>query len=295
MPAILTSDFSVINAENFVDSFVNGSSNVYIAVGRGDGSSEEADAVYHWDDETNPPTPIDTIEQLSDFRNNVIGIKRVMISNIMIMVPRITWKEGMKFSEIHTDAVSGKRATDYYCVNSNNDVYLCTKAGSGVTMTGSEPTAHGSQTTGDGYTWEFLYNITTAMVNGGMLLENWMPVPFNKHAVYETGNTGTITETQYQHGDMNANQTLGAYRVLISCTLSNEGEVIPYTARYRQVGMIIDPKNKNGDFLEGDLYAPGEGDEEWLNTSGSLVYLENRKAVYREVGQQEVVELILVF
>ena len=32
MPAILTSNFSTINAENFVDAFLNGNSNVFLAV-----------------------------------------------------------------------------------------------------------------------------------------------------------------------------------------------------------------------------------------------------------------------
>ena len=299
MPAILTSNFSTINAENFVDAFLNGNSNVFLAVGRGDGSTATSDEPFEWTDETNPPTPVDSIEQQNDFRDNVIGIKRVMVSNIMLMVPRIEWAENRLFNTIDIAAVSGKRATDYFCINSENNVYQCMKTPGTLTKVGSEPQGFGAYIedeehefygmkgiieTTDGYTWRFLYNVTAAMVNGGMLLENWMPVAFNKHGVYdaETANIGTLTDYQYTHGDLDANRTLGAYRVLISCTLKNEEPVIPYTAVYRQVGLIVDPKNADGDFLEGDLYAPGEAVDQWDKTSGELVYLENKRATNRE-------------
>ena len=72
MPAILTNNLSVINAENFVDSFINGDSNVYMAIGRG---YDEEDSIgdknkdqwEEWTDESNPPTPRDTIAEQNDF------------------------------------------------------------------------------------------------------------------------------------------------------------------------------------------------------------------------------------
>ena len=280
--------------------------------GRGDGSTATSDEDYEWTDETNPPTPVDSIEQQKDFREKVIGIKRVMVSNIMLMIPRIEWAENRLFNVIDDTAVSGKRATDYFCINSENNVYQCMKTPGTLTKVGSEPQGFGALIddeedeffgmrgivkTADGYVWRFLYNVTAPMVNGGMLLENWMPVAFNKHGVYdvEEANIGTLTGYQYTHGDLEANRTLGAYRVLISCTLKNEEPVIPYTAVYRQVGLIVDPKNADGELLPGDLYAPGEAIDQWDNTSGELVYLENRRRVARQEGQRETIECRVVF
>ena len=280
MPAILKTDFSVINAENFVDSFVNGNSNIFLAVGR---SEDE------WADETLPPTPTDTIASEVDMRNNIIGIKRVLVTGIMIMVPRIEWKAGLTFNIISDSAVSGKRATDYFCITSNNDVYQCILAPGNVTAEGAEPTAHAAEvSTADGYKWKYLYTVTAAMVNNGMLLDNWMPVPFNKHGEYPGG---TLTDSQYLQGDVNSNRILGAYRVLVTATLGNEGDTIPYSITYRQVALLVDPTDNDGTRLEGDLYAKSEFDY----LSGEMIYFENRRPVAREESQKETMSLLIIF
>lgn len=303
MPAILTNNLSVINAENFVDSFINGDSNLYMAVGRGyddgdDTSDLSKDDYEKWADESNPPTPTDTIEEQNTFRNYIIGAKRVQINNIVIMIPRIEWKAGMIFKPINTDSVAGVRATDYFCINSNNEVWMCIYSPGTVTQNTSEPLlANGSInpennqyeiTTADGYKWRFMYSITASMVNNGLLLENWMPVPFNKHGVYPGG---TITDTQYNYGDVNANRTLGAYRVLVTVTLKDEGDKIPYTAIYRQIGLIVDPLDGDGAFITGDVYAK----EEFDVMSGELIYLENKSPIHREQSQNETLNLMLIF
>lgn len=112
--------------------------------GRGDGSTATSDEDYEWTDETNPPTPVDSIEQQKDFREKVIGIKRVMVSNIMLMIPRIEWAENRLFNVIDDTAVSGKRATDYFCINSENNVYQCMKTPGTLTKVGSEPQGFGA-------------------------------------------------------------------------------------------------------------------------------------------------------
>jgi hypothetical protein len=316
MPAILTNNLSVINAENFVDSFINGDSNIYMAIGRGYDNEEDKIGDYkkdQWEewsdknnpsiDESNPPTPRDTIAEQNDFRTSIIGIKRVQINNIMLMIPRIDWKAGMIFKPINTASIAGTRATDYFCINSNNEVWMCIgtpKENNAVTKDKSEPLLSSDKviqnkenkmyelTTTDGYTWRYMYNILASVVNSGMLLENWMPVPFNKHGVYPGG---MLTETQEAKGDVNANRTLGAYRVLVTATLRDEGDKIPYSAIYRQIGLIVDPLDTAGNFLTGDVYA----DTEFDVLSGELVYLENKSPIHREEGQNETLNLLLIF
>lgn len=280
MPAILKTDFSVVNAENFVDSFVNGKSNIFLAIGKTSNS---------WEDDMQPPTPVDTIKSEKEMRDNIIGIKRVLVTGIMIMVPRIEWKAGLTFNTISEEAVSGKRATDYFCITSNNDVYQCITKGTSTTSEGAEPTTHTADVaTTDGYHWKYLYTVTVPMINNGMLLDNWMPVPFNKHGVYPGG---TLTDEQYLHGDKNANKTLGAYRVLVTATLANEGDTIPYTITYRQVALLVDPTDEKGERLEGDLYSKSQID----SNSGEMVYLENRRPVAREESQKETMSLLIIF
>ncbi len=283
MPAILTSNASVAAAENFIASIHENDSNLYLGVSRGyddkvmgtsgnvpeDGKYDE----YHaWTDEYTPPTPRDTQYDGINFLKYLIGMKKIMPSNVMLVVPRNDWAPGKVYEPINLNAVAGKRAQNYYCLTSdergNNNVWVCIDKTTTASTSTVEPSllyrevgadvahpddatigktngigyhyiANNKVKTGDGYTWLFLYNITTTMINAGLLLDNWMPVPYNHHGV--TG--GSITETQELYGDMNANRTLGAYRVLVTCTLADEGDAIPYSSIYRQIGLLLDPRS----------------------------------------------------
>jgi hypothetical protein len=321
MPAILTNNLSVINAENFVDSFINGESNIYMAIGKGWEEGHETnpnttiDLINKWDDEMNPPVPVDSINEQREFRSNILGIKKIMLNDILIMVPRIDWIEGRIFKTKSLSNKVGVRATDYYCITSNNEVWECIKTPAtttkGVTiepvlpdviedimleedsLTGNSHCVFKENTGDDCYWWKYLYTIPVAMANK-KLLDNWMPVTFNKHGMYPGG---TLTEEQNAYyGDLNANRTLGAYRVMVSCTLKDEDTIIPYDTVYRQVGLIVDPLSRKSDNtiqtrLAGNLYDETEFDI----YSGELVYLENKRSIKREENQEETLNLILVF
>ncbi len=371
MPAILTSNASVIAAENFVSSIQENDSNLYLGVGRGyddqemtttpNGPSTPTDGHYddynRWHDEYTPPTPRDTQNDVKNFLANLIGIKKIMPSNIMLVVPRNDWAPGKVYFPLNPAAVAGKRAQNYYCLTSdergNNNVWVCigksdSAAGSTVEPslayreTTHETTSHNigyhyvannTVKTGDGYEWLFLYNITSTMINAGLLLENWMPVPYNHHGVFG----GTITETQQLYGDTNANRTLGAYRVLVTCTLGDEGDAIPYSCIYRQIGLLMDPRAKEGGNakdsntsgsytynnetpnttaddsttsssfpvmgprLTGEKYPASAVDcqngttPENIANPVQVIFLENKKAVMREESQSEKLVMILVF
>jgi hypothetical protein len=110
---------------------------------------------------------------------------------------------------------------------------------------------------------------------------------------------GTLTPEQIYSGDINANRTLGAYRVMVSCTLKDEDTIIPYNTVYRQIGLLVDPlsmKQANNESsiqtrLAGNLY----NEDEFDIYSGELVYLENKRSIMREENQEETLNLILVF
>ena len=283
MPAILTSNISALSASCFVDMLDDGNSNIYLAIGGG--------AEHPWENENVPPTPTDTLQDEKSFREGIIGIKKVSIQNAMLMVPRVNWEVGMAFNTLSETQIGPRKALDYYCITSNNFVYQCVKKDSDdiYTQAGGEPDLMiEDQHTVDGYTWKFLYNITTQMVNEGMLLDAWMPVPYNKHGVYPGG---TITESQNSYGDPNANWTLGAFRVLLTVELEDEAPDITYDDEFRQVGLIEAPRDKNGDLISGDTYAANEFD----TNSGHLIYLENRKVIKRENGQTELMQSLLCF
>lgn len=283
MPAILTSNISSISAAQFVNNILNDESNIYIAVG----GNED----YPWSNENVPPAPNDTITDEKTFRERIIGIKRVNIGNVMLMVPRTNWEPGKAFNVLSESNIAPRKATDYYCITSKNFVYQCIdkSAPEIVTTPGAEPDLMlSSVKTVDGYTWKFLYNITTKMVNDGMLLDAWMPVPYNKHGVYPGG---SITEEQNSYGDANANWTLGSFRVLVSVELADEGDIIPYDTEYRQIGLLYDPQDNEGQYIAGDAYAKND----FNVNSGRLFYLENRRVIKRTEDQIELLQVLLSF
>jgi hypothetical protein len=326
MPAILTNNLSVINAENFVDSFINGESNIFMAIGRGwetpdsmPDANTTPDMVNKWDDEMNPPVPVDSITKQREFRKSILGIKKIMLNDILIMVPRVDWVPNRIFKVKSWDDKVGVRATDYYCLTSNNEVWECVHTPNDKTKgVKNEPILPDElsklhtftdtrtneeyyvfkedTTTTECYWWRYLYTIPVATANK-KLLDTWMPVMFNKHGVYPGG---TLTEEQYEmRGDLNANRTLGAYRVMVSCTLKDEDTIIPYDTVYRQIGLIVDPlsiKSQNNENSIQTRLAGNSYDETQFDVySGELVYLENKRSIKREQNQEETLNLILVF
>lgn len=282
MAAILKHEISAMCAAMFVNNLLNSDSNIYMAIGR-DNSAP-------WENDNLPPLPNDTINDDTDFRNHIIGIKRLLATNASLIVPRINWEEGKEFAPLDPTLSAPKKAMNYYCITSNNYVYQCMKSpGEGIlTQPGCEPDLRQEMTTADGYTWKFLFDVTTRMVTSGNLLEHWIPVPYNKHGEYPGG---TLTENQHSYGDTDANYTLGAFRVLLNIRLDNEEPDITYDDEYRQIGILYDPKDAEGNFLAGTTYAKDEFD----TTSGKLFFLENRRVVTRSQDQSEQLLLLLSF
>lgn len=324
MSAILTEEFSSECAQAFLSSLDTSDSNikknVYLTIGR---TSE-------WTDETTPPTPTDifqknttdTVTQTDKvtLRSNIVGIKKIYYTNMMLTIPRNDWAVGKVYNIVpnyyvngtmlaspHNYAPSGRRMTDYYCLNSENDVFICvatpgnytaganinTPIATGYNEKGTlvsggscEPIFSNSSAdivTADGYTWKYAYSVTSNMAENGFLLANWMPVPYKKGGI-TTGNQGL-------YGIKNAHEVFGAYRVAISINLEDEGTAIPYTTVFRQVGILVDPMNSSGALLTNEVY----GAADFNINSGNLVYIENRKPIPRDESQSETLKLILVF
>lgn len=280
MAAILKSDGSAVVASEFLDALISGDNNLYIAVGRND---EE------WHNESLPPTPLDTLQDEEDFRSRIIGIKKINGRDCSLMVPKIVWEAGKTFKPLDKTIPMGKRNTDWFCLTSRNRVFECLEAGLGATDAAAEPDYMDSEVaTPDGYKWRYLYTITTQMVNSGLLLNTWMPVAYNTDGVYPGG---TLSSDQNSFGDNNANFRLGAFRLMCVANLEDEGTAIPYTVTYRQVGLLWNPRDAEGERLTGIRY----GKDEFDVNSGQLMYLENKRPVMREPEQSETLKVIISF
>ena len=168
MAAIVTSNFRTLNAGHFKDQ-VEGSS-VYVSIGKSDvWSLTTSDTT-----DTTPFTPADTLDQLGEARANLIGLKKIVGTEISHVIPRYTWTSGNSYYAWDSDDASIFDKA-FYIITSEFKVYKCIKAGGGAssiqpTQTLTDPTAES-----DGYIWKYMY--TTGVQDAENFLTNsYMPV-----------------------------------------------------------------------------------------------------------------------
>ena len=168
MAAIITSNFRTLNAKHFKEQ-VAGSS-VYVAIGKSDvWSLTTSDTT-----DTTPFTPNDHLDDLGEARANLIGMKKIVSTDIAHVVPRHTWTSGNSYYAWDSDDASIFDKA-FYIITSEFKVYKCIKAGGGAssiqpTQTLTDPTAES-----DGYTWKYMYTVSVAD-SEKFLTNSYMPV-----------------------------------------------------------------------------------------------------------------------
>ena len=288
MSAILKRNFQAAMARQFFQDIYQGAIHLYLVIGRSGA----------WTNEASPPVPTNSIADETSFRNNAICGIRINPQNVALVIPRSNWEVGGRYALLDTTSTNPYEPTAnngyFYCYSESSDnVYLLVNKndpnGSGP-IAGQEPVDKDKNIVLGGYTWSYLYNITAAMAGNGLLLDGWIPVPYSK---YGTG--GNLTSDQLRYGGSEgiyAAETLGAHCILMSVTLTDaEGDLLPEDISFRQIGIIADPKDNNGNFLSGAQIDMGAIN----SSSGTLIYLENRTPINRTQGQNETVQIIFSF
>ena len=178
MAAIVTDQFRILNAGNFVDSVSNTSNSYYVFVGLSNPTASGFGRDVDWDTDT--PNPTDNIDYANFIGDNTLFGKKVTSANVKRLVRRIDWARGTKYEMYRHDysltnlspITSSSRLYDanYYVMNSEYKVYICIDNGSsGISTTGNasldeptftdlEPSAAG--VSGDGYVWKYLFTVS---------------------------------------------------------------------------------------------------------------------------------------
>ena len=170
MTAIVTSNFRVVNAENFKEDVADAATSVYVGIGKSDvWSLTTSDTT-----DTTPFTPVDALDSLGEAYQNMIGMKLIGAADISHVVPRNTWASDISYHAWDSDdgAIFDKK---FYIVTSEFKVYKCIKAGGSVstvqpTQTLTDPTAES-----DGYIWKYMYTISVADAEKFLTI-SYMPV-----------------------------------------------------------------------------------------------------------------------
>ena len=192
MSAIITDQIRILNAKNFVAGVSTSTNSYYAFVGLPNPTAYQTD----WD--SNPPAPIDNFNNMNEYHDSMIAVKRVTAADVKQIVPKLSWNSGTTYDYYRHDySISNAPpnsggtslyTANYFVVNSDFRVYICLQNGTTPetpdgkpsldepTFTDLEPRTPG--TSGDGYIWKYLYSIKPAdLIKFDST--DFMPVPAN--------------------------------------------------------------------------------------------------------------------
>ena len=178
MAAIVTDQFRILNASNFVDNVTDTNNSYYVFVGLSNPTTSGFGR--KTDFNTDTPSPTDNINYMNFVGDNMSFGKKVTSDNVRRLVRKISWSRGTKYEMYrhdynlnNTSPITGSARlydSNYYVMNSDFKVYICIDNGSsGINTTGNasldeptftdlEPSKAG--TSGDGYQWKYLFTVS---------------------------------------------------------------------------------------------------------------------------------------
>ena len=185
MSAVVTDQFRIFNASNFVESVLDISNSYYVFLGLSNPASPNPGfgRTNTWDSSA-PLLPTDNLSYEAQYRSTSLFGQKINANNIRRVIRKVQWTSNTSYDMYRQDySISNPSPVsktarlydaNYYVVNSDFNVYIClsngsygapgsTTAGGGKskdepTFTDLEPSAAG--TSGDGYVWKFLFSIS---------------------------------------------------------------------------------------------------------------------------------------
>ena len=178
MAAIVTDQFRILNANNFVETVDDSTNSYYITLGLANPALAVGfGRTTSWNTDT--PNPVDNFNYINHSGDTTIFGKKVTSANIRRLITRRNWTQGTRYEMYRHDysvtnpspVTNATRLYDssYYVINKNFDVYVCIDNGSsGISSTGNasqdeplftdlEPSRAGES--GDGYIWKYLFTV----------------------------------------------------------------------------------------------------------------------------------------
>jgi len=177
MSAIVTDQFRILNASNFIDSFSDPNNSYYIFVGLPNPTTVGFGRNANWNQVD--IAPVDNVSNIYHASDTMMYGRRVTTSNVRRVIRRIDWASGTRYEMYRSDysltnpspLTQSTRLYDanYYVMNRDYKVYICIDNGSsGINTIGNasqdeplftdlEPSRAGES--GDGYLWKYLFTV----------------------------------------------------------------------------------------------------------------------------------------
>ena len=236
MSAIVTDQFRINNASNFLGDVNSSENSYYVFVGLSNPSAEVRSTVAFgrnadlakWNSDTTRKKPIDNFNYSNHVKDTMIFGKKITPDNVRRVIRKVTWTKETRYDMYRHDysesnlSPNGKTArlydSDFYVINKDFNVYICINNGSsGTNITGNrslnEPTLTGLEpfkaigSNDDGYLWKYLFTVVPSDIIKFDATE-YIPLP---------NNWSTSTDAQIQSvrdsgdSDINNNQIKTIY------------------------------------------------------------------------------------
>ena len=196
MAAIVTDQFRILNANNFVESVSDPNNSYYVFLSLPNPSTVGFGRSTSWDENT--PNPIDNFNYLNHVKDTMIFGKKITVNDVRRLIRRVDWRQGTVYEMYRHDysisntspQTNSTRLYDanYYVMNSDYRVYICIDNGaSSANPAGNfsqdepsfidlEPSRAGES--GDGYVWKYLFTVSPSDIIKFDSIE-YIPVPNN--------------------------------------------------------------------------------------------------------------------
>ena len=148
--SVLKPGFQVSIARSLINEIYNQRSFFYYFLGK----------VEPWEDEFNPPDPINSAQEDVDTRDNLLYLRRIVPNDVSLVTYSNIWEPNLVYEMWdHTRALQD---TNFFVLNSEFNVYKCLD-NNNETVSTVEPagTPLVAFNTSDGYLWKYMYNIPT--------------------------------------------------------------------------------------------------------------------------------------
>lgn len=282
MPFLLKDTIHGVLADSVYNEILSRRANYYYFVGK----------VMEWDDQNVPDTPEATYAYEQETRNNIIGLKKIPISDVSYVVRRIDWASGEVYDQYDPDysptnlsdtEATSLKSSNFYVLTSNFNVYKCLYNNNGAAST-VVPTNTDVVpiTLEDGYIWKYMYSIPLSSRNR-FLNDDYMPVQKSiLQAFYSNGAVDSVVIDNAGSGYRgNAEVTLsvrGVFRGGSGNSIANLKPVLSETGEFLDV-IIVDRGNNyaSANVLITDNAGSGTGKYNTAGKANIVPILYNNK------------------
>lgn len=223
MPTIVTQQFQIDNAKNFMAQFSAPNTNsLYMFLAKA--------APWNTDFEI-PPEPEDNSQNYFRVWDEMLAMKRIDSVDMSYVVRRINWAKGKIYAE-YDNLDDNLFTKDFFVLTSEFNVYKCIDNNNGSEST-VEPTGTSINmfNTSDGYRWKYLYTLDI-IDRLKFLTPNWMPVKKNSE-VSAAAKDGAIEHVKIFNGGAN-------YSVRANVAIFGDGANASIGLR-QNLGVIYEP------------------------------------------------------